>query len=171
MQLNPLAEIDVLWICENKPDRFSALIMWWLDRPYSHCAIRYKKTGMIWHATTPGGVREETFKAVMKGCHVAASYTAILNCSEERFEGFLDGEAGKGYGHVGNIALIVGRVPVIGCHLANFFFGRRHADQERNCSEFVGNIINRWYKELPGAKDKWKPSDLEHFLKPRRYAK
>lgn len=160
------AEIEVLWIAENEPDLFSRCIMWFLNRPYSHNAIIYKKTGMMWHATTPGGVCETSPALEMKGCHVAASISIVLGCTEEHFEGFLSGEDGKGYDHWENISQLCEHIPLIGGPLASLI-NRKGRNQSRNCSEFVANIIHRYHQAL-NPKVRWTPAYTERILKPRR---
>lgn len=167
---NKGAEIECLWICENKPDLFSSLIMWFFGTPYSHCAILVKSTGMIWHATTPGGVCEEPPSVVMKGCHIAASRSFTLKCSDEVLLAYLEGERGKPYGHRGNIGLVIDRLPHWMQAVVRLFTKpfRRAPEAQRNCSEFVGNVINLYFKPLRGNSDKWTPPHMERLLQPRR---
>lgn len=163
------AEIECLWIAEDKPDTFSGLIQWFFNTPYSHCAIKVMSTGMIWHATTPGGVCEQAPADVMVGCHVAASRMLTLKCTDAELLAYLETERNKPYGHRGNIGLVIDKMflrPVI--RLITPLF-RPHADAERNCSEFVGCIVHKFFKPLKGSRDKWTPPCLEKFLVPRRY--
>ncbi len=162
------AEIDVLWIAERKPDLFSSLIMWFLKRPYSHNAIIYLKTGMIWHAHAPG-VCEEPLGVVLKGCRIAASRRLSLNVTEEYFEGFLEGERGKAYDNQANIGLVfpwlygfIKKIPGLRRLIQN-------PDAARNCSEFVCNIVDRFHTPLPGRKNTWTPAFSEKMLNPKRY--
>lgn len=154
-----LAIIEALWIAEVRPDLFSALIMRFLRAPYSHNALLYK--GKIWHATTPGGVCEELPEEVLKGCRIYARKRIQLNVIEEYFEGWLEGERGKGYGHIQNVGLVLGTIfPFMKRWLAD---GQRR----RNCSEFIGTVCHKFsgYK-LQGGCDYWKPTDTFKVLNP-----
>lgn len=165
------AEIMCLWIAENHPDRFSGLIQWLFGTPYSHCVLLIPRTGMLWHATTPGGVLEESPAIAMKGCHTAASIRLTLNCSHEELISFLEGEKHKPYGHRGNIGLLIDRLPWPANLVVRFFTKhvRPHVHAERNCSEFLGIVIDRFYKKLPGNPDKWTPTCIEKWLQPKRH--
>lgn len=160
------ASIEILWIKEDQPDLFSRLIMWFLKRPYSHNAIIYK--GKMWHSYEPGVMCDDP-ETQMIGHTIAASTTITLECTEDYLDAYLEGERGKAYADRQNWAMILLKIPLVG----NWITGKMacNPDAERNCSEFVGNIIHKFYAPMPGIQDRWTPADTEDFLKPRRFIK
>lgn len=165
-----LAEVELLWIAEDKPDRFSALIQWFLNTPYSHCAVKVKSSGMIWHAI-PGGVQEQAPAEVMRGCHIVAARSITLKCTDEELLRFLESERGKPYAHRGNVGLLIDKLPSLLRDLVMVFSKRvrAHRDEERNCSEFMGVIVHKFFKPLKGRRDGWTPLLMEKWMQPKRY--
>lgn len=94
----------------------------------------------------------------LKGCKVVARLGLTLNCSTDMLAGYLEGERGKEYGNV-QIAGFV--VPFMQKLVGN-------GNGKRVCSEFMGQIVHKFYKPIPGDPDYWTPKYLEKVLKPQR---
>lgn len=153
------AIIEVLWIGEMRPDRFSKLIQFYLKKNYSHNAFVFRNTGRLWHATTPGGVKDEDFFDAMKGCVIRAAKEVTLDVSEDFFAGWLEGERGKGYAHAQNFGLLA---PIIQPFVGD-------GAQRRNCSEFVARALQfskEWKPQFPVNTDWITPAHTYKILKP-----
>lgn len=164
---SPSAIITALWVGEKAPDAFSWAIQAFLafktrrSTNFSHNAFIFHATGKIWHATFPGGVREEDASTFL-GSHSLVRYskTLVLDCSVDTFTSFLESERGKSYSHTQNIA-----------HFLPMFFRRffRNGDRQRNCSEFLAKAC-AYAKDLSqnfdGCIDFILPTDTYAVLQP-----
>ncbi len=141
------AKVEVLWIAEVEPDKFSRLIMWKMNRPYSHCEI-------------PILIDEPEYIA-NAGCRIVYKKDFELICSVDVFQAELEGERGKGYGTWQNWGIVFPWLR----HLL------RNGDALRNCSEFVACKVNKYLPYdssyiLTGDLDWYSPKDLEDAWAP-----
>lgn len=155
MKPTDLAQVEFLWIGEIDPDLFS----WWIQYilslktqssprekmklaiammilrrkmpvDYSHCAVRFLYTGKVWHATTPGGVREDSYEDATRDSIVRHSKVVQLNITNEAFSAWLETERGKAYSMRQNaFALIPFLKPI-----------QINGDRSRHCSEFAAKV-------------------------------
>lgn len=175
-----MVEIEGLWIGEEKPDLFSTLIQiyltmqsrkgfwakamaiydWFFRRhlciDYSHNAFIYK--GRLWHATTPGGVCDCAPEDELKGSIIRMRKTIPLNVHPERFEGWLDGERGKGYCAIPKIFT---RIKFLRDWYSN-------GNAKRDCSEFFARACLWSEYVFPRDLDRVSPLHTARVIKPNR---
>ena len=165
---NDKAVITAFWIGEVKPDFLSTLIQIFLTWKthtrkikYSHNALLFHYTGKVWHSTTTDnpnlcGVIEEDMKDALAGSLVRYKKTIQLECTNEFFAGWLEGERGKAYSGRQNWANVIP-------FLQPFF---ENGDRSRNCSEFLARAL-RWspYK-FPTNCDYILPTDTFQAILP-----
>lgn len=163
--MNNYAEVAFLWVGECTPDTGSTLIQRVLGKNYSHNALIYLRTGMVWHSTfsddpkaKANGVCEETVQEALKGCVVRAKKYARLHVNDTYFTYWLEQERGKRYAHEQNAASIWKWVQ----HLSLL----QNGDQGRNCSEFVAAAAEMAGYEFPRLKDYITPADTYKVIKP-----
>lgn len=156
--MSDLAVIEALWIGEIEPDTGSSLIQRFIGRNYSHNGFIFQKTGMLWHATTPGGVCEEVPSVALKGCVIRAKKMIPLSVTNDFFQGWLEGERGKEYSNRQNWA-----------HIFPFLKGWfRNGDAARNCSEFMAGACQYSPYKFLDDKDWILPSDTYRVIKPEK---
>lgn len=179
------ARIRILWIGEINPDTFSRMIMDVLANIYkepcefSHNAIELMyRPGEVWEATTPGGVIKSTMEEACKDARVFYDLEMDLDCTEGELDAYLLGEFGKSYalfqnaraiGRIGWIKWLRHCVPkVIREKTMDMWF--KNGDNSRNCSEFVGRIVNRFSNKyvLTGDMDDWDPMFTKKLFRPKR---
>lgn len=155
------AKIKVIWVAETNVDLGSRLIMWFQGTPYSHVGLVYLKTGKLWHAIPPM-VTEDDLEEYMKDHKIVLEKEVELDCTEEAFEAYLEGERGKKYSNR-QLVRIALRKPMELLGLAKDING----NAERICSEFIGwpLFLYSIYK-LSGNRDYWTPECLAILMKP-----
>lgn len=163
------AVFTALWIGENHPDFFSQWIQIFLclkahqrNIRYSHNGLIFHHTGKLWHSTTTDdpdlqGVIEQYPTIGLLGCHIRFQKVVTLNCTNDFFAGWLEGERGKDYSarqNVGNI------FPFLQPYCNN-------GDRARNCSEFLARAC-QWSSEFrfPANCDNILPTDTFRVILP-----
>ena len=175
------AVIVALWIGEDKPDLFSYWIQVLLTLKerrgffnklvlfkdivlrqtktinYSHNAFIYK--GLIWHCTTPGGVKCEGLDVGLAGSKIRARKRIRLDINEAVFDKWLKGELGKEYCITQNLGHVLGFLkPIV-----------QNGDLKRNCSEFLARACYFSGYTFPVNCDYVLPTDTFKVLKPDVY--
>lgn len=149
-------KIHVEFTAEENPDLKSAAIMKFMKTPFSHVLIRYADQfgeEKLFHATSPCVCVQKTLD-YMPGHKVAASFEITLDCSPDRFFGFVEGSCGKEYSQ-SQLLAIVSRT-----RLAD------NGSEKMICSELVADVLKRFSSvPISGVIDRITPGDLYQILR------
>jgi hypothetical protein len=158
--MNPI--LEVYFMKESKPDLLSRLIMWWQGTNYSHVGFEYK--GMLYHAIGNGVVWQKP-EEYLHDHEVVLKKSVNLNCSVDRFEGYLMGEIGKDYSELQLWRIVTQKAySKVGIKM------KSNGDAKRVCSEFVGMVLFLFSKhKISGDRDYWTPKCIEKALFPIEY--
>lgn len=131
---------------ERKFDYRSWLVEFFLGKKYSHISI--EKDGLLYHMTLHG-FRIDVKKDFESTHILVDEKTVNLTCSEDYFNGFIDGNEGRSYAYIQNVGMSIK-------WLARLFVNGR---ADMHCSEFVAWALARC------ADKKWK-EEID-FLDPK----